>query len=91
MLFVAYALTKYVVPGDNPVTLLIKLLGPVPSLVLLLEVVGFCVVLQHIPLADTADPPSNVIAPPVVNDDAVMLLAVDVVKVGITALVVPTI
>jgi hypothetical protein len=47
--------------------------------------------LQHTPLAEIADPPSNVIAPPHVRDDAVILLVAVVVTVGNTACVVPVI
>ena len=44
--------------------MLVKLPGPVPSVVMKLFVVGFAVVAQHTPLAVIAPPPSYVIFPP---------------------------
>ena len=61
---------------------------PVLSVVKLLESVGLCEVLQHIPLTVIFAPPSFVITPPLV---AVVLTIKDasvVVKVGNTASVV---
>ena len=46
--------------------LLVKLPVPVPSLVLLLAVVGFWLVLQQTPRAVTVAPPSEVTFPPLV-------------------------
>lgn len=74
----------------NPVSVLVKAPFPVPLIVLLFRMVGLGFVLQHTPLANTADPPSKVIAPPVMNDDVVILLAAVVVNIGRTAFVVPT-
>jgi len=65
-----------------------KLPDPEPSLVLLFEVVGPEVVLQQTPLDNTADPPSEVILPPL---DAVEEVIADksvLVKIGIIAKVV---
>ena len=53
-------------PGNNPVRLLVKTPVPVPSVVLELEIVGFAVVAQQVPLAVTAPPPSAVMFPPLV-------------------------
>jgi len=55
------------VPGNNPVPELVKLPEPVPSVVLLLEIVGPDEVFQQTPLAVTAAPPSVVILPPLVT------------------------
>jgi hypothetical protein len=67
------------------VILLVKIPVPVPSVVLLLAVVGLEEVPQHTPLAVTVAPPSEVTFPPlvaVVDDVAVV---VPVVTVGGTA------
>jgi hypothetical protein len=66
----------------KPVILLVKIPVPVPSVVLLLAVVGLAEVPQHTPLTVTVAPPSEVTFPPlvaVVDDDAVV---VPVVTVG---------
>ena len=42
----------------------LKLPVPLPAVVLLSAMVGSCEVLQQIPLAVTADPPSKVMVPP---------------------------
>jgi hypothetical protein len=81
-LFVAYALTLYVVPGCKPVRLLEKLPVPVPSLVKLLLMVGFEVVAQQTPLAVIDPPPSDVIFPP---DTAVAGVIEVIVLVDIVA------
>ena len=54
--------------GLNPVMELVKLPVPVPSTVLLLEVVGEAIVLQQTPLAVTVDPPSEETLPPLVAE-----------------------
>ena len=53
-------------PDSNPIKLLVKLPVPVPSVVLLLLIVGAVDVLQHTPRAVTVAPPSEVIFPPAV-------------------------
>ena len=65
--------------GVNPVNVLENVPVPVPLIVLLLAVVGFCVVLQHIPLAVTLPPPSLVTLPPLVA--AVLVIYVTIVVV----------
>ena len=50
----------------SPVMLLVKLPVPDPSLVLLPEMVGFEVVVQHTPRAVTLAPPSELMFPPLV-------------------------
>jgi len=60
----------------------------VPSVVLLFDVVGVAVVLQHIPDAVIVDPPLEVIAPPALAPYLVILLAAVVVSVGTVAFVV---
>ena len=50
---------------------LTKLPVPVPSFVLLLEIVGLSDVLQQMPLAVTGEPLSVVILPPPVADEVV--------------------
>jgi len=69
-------------PGDNPEIELEKLPIPVPSVVLELAVVGFCVILQQTPRAVTDAPPSLVIFPPPVIVVAVTADSVVVVMVG---------
>ena len=66
----------------NPVKLLVKAPVPVPSLVLLLAVVGPLAVFQHIPRAVTADPPSEDMLPPAVAVVIAMADAAVVVRVG---------
>jgi hypothetical protein len=90
-LFIANALTKYVVPGNNPERLPVKLPEPEPFKVLLSLVVGFASVAQHTPRAVTGDPPSLVILPPEVAVVDVISVIVAVVKVAINALVVKVI
>ena len=70
------------VPADKPVILLVKLPVPLPSVVWLPLMVGFCDVLQHTPRAVTVAPPSEVTFPPQVAEVLVTLLAVLVVTVG---------
>jgi len=50
----------------------VKIPVPPPLVVLLLLVVGFAVVAQHIPLTDTSDPPSEIILPPETAAPAVL-------------------
>jgi hypothetical protein len=57
---------------------LVKLPVPDPSVVLLFEMVGFSVVLQHMPLAVTAEPLSLVILPPLVADVEVIAVIAEV-------------
>ena len=68
--------------------LLVKVPGPVPSVVFELVVVGFCVVAQHTPRAVTAEPPSDVIFPPLVAVVEVIAEGAVVVSVGATEVVV---
>ena len=69
-------------------TELVKLPVPVPSVVRLLEMVGFWLVLQQTPRAVTAEPPSPVIFPPVMTDVDVIDVNVAVVNTGKAAAVV---
>lgn len=55
---------------------------PLPSVVWLSDRVGFWLVLQHTPLADTAAPPLAVTLPPLVAVDEVILVTEAVVTVG---------
>jgi len=64
---------------------LVKTPAPVPSLVVLLAVVGFWTVPYATPLAVTEAPPSAVTSPPVVAPVDVMPVADVVVTVGNTA------
>lgn len=64
--------------------LLTKLSEPVPSLVLLLTIVGFTEVLQHTPFAVTDAPPSLVIAPPLTAEFDVTEVTAAVVTAGAT-------
>jgi hypothetical protein len=68
----------------SPVRLLVKLPVPVPFEVLLLVVVGFWEVDQHIPLAVTAAPPSLVTFPPPDAEFWVIEEMAVVVTVGMT-------
>jgi hypothetical protein len=52
-----------VVPGNNPVTELINVPVPVPSIVFDPEIAGSCVVAQQTPRAVIDAPPSEVIFP----------------------------
>lgn len=75
----------YVVPCVNPDNELENEPVPVPSEVLLSEVVGVALVeLQQTPLAVTVAPPSVETEPPALADIAVMLVADVIVTVGIT-------
>ena len=76
------------VPGNKPVRLLVKLLVPLPLLVMLALVVGFGLVLQHTPRWVTAAPPVELTLPPLFAENARMLLAAVVLTVGGTGLVV---
>ena len=66
-------------PGLSPVIELVKLPVPVPSVVLLLEIVGLADVPQQTPLAVTTAPPPEVTFPPlealveVIEDTAVVV------------------
>ena len=59
-----------------------KLLVPVPSLVVLSEVVGFVLVLQHTPFAVILAPPSSMDSPPLDADEQVIDEIDVVVMVG---------
>ena len=63
--------------------LLVKLPVPLPSVVWLSAVVGFCEVLQHTPRAVTVAPPSEVTLPPQVAEVSVTLLTATVVTEGV--------
>ena len=67
-------------PPSNPVIVLVKAPVPVPSVVLLLAIVGFADVLQHTPRAVTAAPPSEEIFPPL----AAAELAIDDIAVVVS-------
>jgi hypothetical protein len=66
----------------NPVTLEVKLPVPVPLVVFESAVVGAVEVLQHTPLAVTAEPPSEVILPPVEAVVAVISITGEVDTTG---------
>ena len=74
-------------PAVNPVIELVNVPLVVPSVVLVSEVVGVAVVLQQIPDAVITDPPLDEIVPPELAAYLVILLGVDVVKVGAIAIV----
>jgi hypothetical protein len=74
-----------VVFAVKPVILLVKTPVPVPSVVLLLAVVGLVEVPQHTPLAVTGAPPSEVTFPPLVAAVDDVAVVVPVVTVGGTA------
>jgi hypothetical protein len=76
------------VPGNKPVMMLVKLPLAVPSLVCDPVIEGLCEVLQHIPLAVTADPPFDVIFPPADAVVRVIEEAAVVVKDGVIGRVV---
>lgn len=75
------------VPGKSPVKLLENAPVPVPSVVLVPEISGFCDVLQQTPLAVIALPPSEEILPPPVAPFAVIALIVVVVRTATVAYV----
>ena len=62
--------------------LLVKLPVPVPSVVWLPLIVGFCVVLQHTPRAVTVAMPSELTLPPQVAELGIILLGVQIETVG---------
>ena len=68
--------------GVNPVMFLVKLPVPLPEANLLLLVVGFCEVFQHIPRVVTEAPPVAVTLPPQVAVVDAMLETSLVVTVG---------
>ena len=72
----------------NPRRLLEYVPEPVPSLVWLSSVVGFCDVLQHTPLTVIDAPPVLVISPPLTAEVVVIDVTVMVVSVGTNAFVV---
>ena len=74
-------------PAVNPVIELVNVPLVVPSVVLLFEVVGVAVVLQQIPEAVIAEPPLEVIVPPVLAAYFVILDAAVVVSDGAIAIV----
>ena len=69
-------------PGVNEVRLLVKAPVPVPSVVKVCAMVGLGVVLQQMPRAETAAPPSLVTWPPPVAVVFVMAVRAAVVTVG---------
>jgi len=77
-----------VVDGERPVIALVKTPVPVPSLVVLLAVVGFWAVPYATPLDVTEAPPPDVTLPPVVAPVDVIPVTDVVVTVGNTAEVV---
>ena len=68
--------------SDSSVILLVNVPVPVPSVVWSSDIVGFCEVLQHTPLAVTVAPPLFVTFPPQVAVLDAMLLTVEVVTDG---------
>ena len=71
----------------NPVIEEAKLLDPVPSLVVLSEVVGFELVLQHTPFAVMLASPSSIDSPPLDADEQVIDDIDVVVIVGAVAVI----
>ena len=65
--------------------ILVKIPWPVPFEVWLLAIVGLAVVFQQIPLAVTAEPPSEVTFPPPVPVVVDVADGIEVVTVGIKA------
>ena len=65
-----------------------KLPVPLPFVVLLLLIVGFAVAAQHIPLAVTAVPPSDIILPPDTAPLDVIPVIATVVSSGIASAIV---
>ena len=76
------------VPEASPEILLVKVPEPVPSVVLLFEIVGFVVVAQQTPFADIVEPPSLVTVPPLVAVVLVIAVMAVVVTTGASARVV---
>ena len=72
----------------NPVIVLAKLPVGVPSVVLVSEIVGLAIVLQHIPLCVTVAPPLLVILPPDTAEVVFSELITVVAIVGTTTAVV---
>jgi hypothetical protein len=70
-----------VVFAVKPAILLVKIPVPVPSVVLLLDVVGLAEVPQQTPLTVTVAPPSEATFPPLVAvvDDVAAVVSVDIV------------
>ena len=73
------------VPAVNPVIELVKVPLVVPSVVLLSDMVGVAVVLQQIPETVIAEPPLDVIVPPVLAAYFVIPDTAEVVSVGAIA------
>ena len=73
-LLVAYALTKYVLWGASPLIRLLNSPVPLPSEVIVSAMVGVISVLQQMPRAVTAAPPSEVMLPPQRAEFNVILL-----------------
>jgi hypothetical protein len=82
LLFVAYAVSEYQVPGDNPVRLLVKLPAPLPSVVLLAKVLEAWFVVQQTPRAVTGEAPSELTLPPHIADVVVIELTALVKMTG---------
>jgi hypothetical protein len=69
--------------------LLVNTPVPVPLTVLVVNaIVGLAVVLQHIPLAVMLAPPSDVMFPPDVAVEVVMLVDVFVERIGVVGIIV---
>lgn len=82
--FVAYARTKYIVPGVKPDIVLVNEPIPVPFVVLVDKLIfGLGLVLQQTPRAVIFDPPEFVIFPPLIAVELVIEEIADVVKLGI--------
>jgi len=68
----------------KPVILLVNSPAPVPSTVLVVsDIVGLAVVLQHTPLDVTVEPPSDVMFPPDVAVVVERFIGVKVVRIGV--------
>ena len=70
------------VPGLNPVKLLVKLPVPIPSFVELFAVVGFCDVLQQTPRCVTELPPVALMEPPLDAEELIIFAIGKVVMVA---------
>ncbi len=78
----AYARTKYVVPGLSPEILLVNVPIPDPSVVQVSAVPGFPCVLKQTPRAVTAGLPSSATMPPEVADEPVIAEVAEVLILG---------
>lgn len=71
-------------PGVNPISELVKMPIPDPFVVIPSDMVGLWLILQQTPREVTVVPPSEVISPPLVAIEAVILVTDEIVTVGVT-------